>query len=58
MTPSLLTAFFGDGWLYLAYSDGKVVRKFMKEDLPWELVETPKFKNFAMQVLEKKPQRL
>lgn len=58
MAPSLLTAFYGDGWLYLAYSDGKVVRKFMKEDLPWELVETPKVKNFSVQVSEKKPQRL
>lgn len=58
MAPSLLPAFYGDGWLYLAYSDGTLVRRYIKESTSWETVDTPKIKNFKLQVQDKLPQCL
>lgn len=53
MAPSLLTAFFGDGWLYAVYSDGTIVRRFMgNKNLTWERVETPEIRNWQIQVPE------
>jgi hypothetical protein len=54
MDLNLITGFYGDGWLYLVYSDGTVIRKFMAKDIyAWEKVETPEVKNWDVQVPEK-----
>lgn len=54
MEPSLATAFYGDGWLYIAYSDGTIARRFMGNgNLTWERVETPEIKNWEVQIPEK-----
>lgn len=59
MGPNLLTSFYAEGYLYLVYVTGEIVRRLVTQNgFGWERVEGPRVKNGKLDVIEKREQRM
>ncbi len=59
MEPKILASYPLEGYIYLVYTSGDIVRRFMqKPGYGWERVEAPRMRDGKLVIIEQREQRI